>query len=56
MYSDYGWDSFGHLQIILALESEYGIEVNDEAVEKYTTMRAILECYEGVDCWDDSHE
>jgi acyl carrier protein len=46
MYRDFGWDSLGHLNVILALEREYGIEVDDAAVESYKTMREILKCYE----------
>lgn len=48
MYRDFGWDSFGHLSVILALEQEYGIEISDAAVESYKTMREILRCYELV--------
>ena len=48
MYRDFGWDSFGHLNVILTLEREYGIEVDDAAVESYSTMREILKCYELV--------
>lgn len=48
MYRDFGWDSFGHLNVILALESEYGIQVDDVSIESYKTMREILKCYEIV--------
>ena len=48
MYRDFGWDSFGHLNIILALEHEYGIKIDDTAVELYKTMREILKCYNNL--------
>jgi acyl carrier protein len=45
MYRDHGWDSFGHLSVILALEKAYAIQINDDEVQKYTSMRAIQELY-----------
>jgi acyl carrier protein len=44
-YRDHGWDSFGHLSVILALEEAYGIRIDDDGVQKYTSMRAIQELY-----------
>jgi len=32
------WDSFGHLQLILALESEYGIQFDPLRIPKLTTV------------------
>ena len=55
-YRDHGWDSLGHLRIVIALEEAYGISIDDEAIEKYATMRAIQQLYEqiirGGDCSD----
>ncbi len=48
MYRDYGWDSLGHLNVILAIEQEYGITIDDETVELYKTMHEILKCYENI--------
>jgi acyl carrier protein len=45
IYRDHGWDSFGHLSVILALEEAYGIRIDDNGVQKYTSMRAIQELY-----------
>ena len=45
MYRDHGWDSFGHLSVIQALEKEYSIQMNDDEIQKYTSMRAIQELY-----------
>jgi acyl carrier protein len=46
MYRDYGWDSFGHLRVILALEQAYGIEVSESNFQKYTTLHAIEKLYD----------
>ena len=46
MYRDYGWDSFGHLRVILALEEAYGIEASESNFQKYTTLRAMEELYD----------
>lgn len=48
MYREPGWDSFGHIMVISALEKAYGIVVEDAEVERYTRMRAIVELYERV--------
>jgi acyl carrier protein len=46
MYRDHGWDSFGHLRVILAIEEAYSVPINDKNIEKYTTIRAIKELYD----------
>ncbi len=46
IYRVHGWDSLGHIDVILSLERAYGISLDDAAVEKYKTMRAIVELYE----------
>ncbi|MGH7243407.1 MAG: acyl carrier protein [Phycisphaerales bacterium] len=48
MYRDHGWDSFGHLNVIMAMESAYGIVIEDTDVEKYKSMKAIVEFYERI--------
>ena len=45
-YRTHGWDSFGHLAVILALEQTYGISIDDASVEKYATMTAIVQLFE----------
>ena len=35
------WDSFGHLNIVLALEKRYGISIRDDLVPELTTVRGI---------------
>ena len=49
MYRDHGWDSFGHVSVIKALEDAYGIRINDEDIEKYVSMKAILQLYEQLE-------
>ncbi|MBF0123817.1 MAG: acyl carrier protein [Magnetococcales bacterium] len=36
------WDSFGHLRVMLALEQHYGIDINDDTIDQFETMRSIL--------------
>jgi acyl carrier protein len=35
------WDSFGHLQIVLALEGEYGIQFDPQLIPKLTTVAML---------------
>jgi acyl carrier protein len=42
MYRDHGWDSFGHIQIVLALEERFGMSMTDEQVQQSRTMQGIL--------------
>ena len=46
MYKDHGWDSFGHISIITAIEEACHIHVENDEVMKYTTMEAIIEVFE----------
>ncbi len=39
------WDSLAHVKIILSLEDNYGIEITDEAISKFTTLKAIEDFY-----------
>jgi acyl carrier protein len=43
MYKDHGWDSFGHVSIIVGLEEAYGISISNDDVMILTTMKAIVE-------------
>lgn len=45
MYKDYGWDSFGHVSVITAIEEACGINLGNDEFMKYTTMRAIIEFF-----------
>ena len=46
MYRDHGWDSFGHVSVITAIEEACAISIANDEVLKYTTMKAILELFE----------
>ncbi|MDJ0944123.1 MAG: acyl carrier protein [Kiloniellales bacterium] len=35
------WDSFGHLNLMIALEQHYGVAITDETVERYATLGAV---------------
>ena len=36
-----GWDSFGHLQAILAIEGEYGIQFDPQRIPELTTVARL---------------
>lgn len=46
IYRVHGWDSMGHIELILSLQKAYGITFDDDAVEKYKTMRSIVDLHE----------
>lgn len=37
------WDSFGHINLMMALEAEYGIPVTEENVLRHISFSAIAE-------------
>ena len=41
-----GWDSLGHLNLMLYLEREKGLEISEENILKCTSVRGILELIE----------
>ena len=43
MYKDHGWDSIGHVSVIVALEKAYGVSISNDEVMILTTMKAIIE-------------
>lgn len=43
MYRDHGWDSFGHISVIVELEKAYGISIPNDEVMILTTMKTIVE-------------
>jgi acyl carrier protein len=42
------WDSLNHVDIIYEMESNYGIQIHDDEIEKYMTMKAINELYDAL--------
>jgi acyl carrier protein len=37
------WDSLKHMNLVLALEEEFGIRLNDERIMKMVSVGAIVE-------------
>lgn len=43
-----GWDSAGHLNLIMAIEAEYGVQFEIEELESLTNVAAIRERLSGL--------
>jgi acyl carrier protein len=41
------WDSLGQVKVLLWLEAEYGLNIDDEAIEKLTTVQEIERFVDG---------
>lgn len=41
-----GWDSFAHLQAMLAIEGEYGVQFDPQRIPELTSVRKIQEALE----------
>jgi acyl carrier protein len=39
------WDSLNHVVIIGEIEKNYGVSIPNDDIEKYVTMKAIIELY-----------
>jgi|ERR1035437_7752027 acyl carrier protein len=39
------WDSLNHVAIIGEIENSYGITIPNDQIEKYVTMKAIIDVY-----------
>ena len=46
MYRDHGWDSFGHVRVILELEKANGISISNDEMMTLITIKAIIEFME----------
>ena len=42
----HNWDSFGQVQIMMFLEDKFDIEIDEDSLEKYSTLENILEVFE----------
>lgn len=40
------WDSFGHLNVILAIEEAYRIKIEDDEIMRFSDMREIVLFYQ----------
>jgi acyl carrier protein len=36
------WDSFGHLNVMMALEQSFGVEINDETIRRFSRFSEIV--------------
>ena len=46
MYRTHGWDSFGHVNVIVAVEDAYGLIIPNDEILSLNTMKAILERFQ----------
>ena len=46
MRRHHGWDSFGHVAIITAIEDVLGISIDDDEAWELKTMKAICEFFD----------
>lgn len=37
------WDSMGHMDLMVALETEFGVEITAETISQLTSVAAIME-------------
>jgi acyl carrier protein len=42
-----GWDSFSHINLIIAVELEFGIEFKQNEVLNFENVGALMSCIEG---------
>ena len=42
------WDSFGHLNVMLALETYYGVAIDDETIREYESFAKIIELHQKI--------
>ncbi len=40
------WDSFGHLNLMIALEAQYGVPITDETIASYEHFGAVVRRFE----------
>lgn len=40
------WDSFRHLQLVLSIEDEYGVQFDPQKIPELTTVAKVLEALE----------
>jgi acyl carrier protein len=43
------WDSMGHMEVMVALEKEFGIEINAATITELVSIPAIIAHIEGRD-------
>lgn len=48
------WDSFAHLNLMLALEREFGVPLNDATIAQYQSLSEIEKLFNEADDDDDA--
>jgi acyl carrier protein len=43
------WDSLKHIQIIFAIEDEFGVQFEEDEIPRMNSFTALLECLERYD-------
>ena len=38
------WDSFSHINLIIAIEIEFGIEFNQNEIQNFENVGALMQC------------
>ena len=46
-YADFHADSLDHLELVIALEEEFGTEIPDEVAERFKTVGDVVGYFEG---------
>jgi acyl carrier protein len=46
MYKVHGWDSLGHLKVVLAIEKALGVSITEAEVIDFCTMRKVVEFFD----------
>lgn len=41
-YDDLGMDSLDHVELVMAFENEFGITIEDEDAEQFTSVQAVV--------------
>ena len=49
------WDSMGHMEVMLALELQYGIEINADTIANLVSIPAICSYLESVSRRENGH-
>ena len=42
------WDSFAHLNLMLELEKSYSVQLTDETIRRYASLKDIAELFENT--------
>ena len=43
------WDSIGHLNVMMALEEHYGVDIDDDTIRQHQSIEGILATFNSLD-------